>query len=93
MQTAGSLVHGAKAAIGATALRLTSTSTKLNNGLIIQALAGNGQTVYVGIAGVTTGTGLPLLAGVTSPLIPVSDPADVYVVAASGSNEVRFIGS
>lgn len=92
MQTTGPLASGVKTGIGSTAVRLTTTSTPLNSGIYLQALSGNTVPVYIGGLGVTTATGFALAAGAISNLIPVQDAADIYLIAASGSNEVRFIG-
>lgn len=92
MRNSAPIAGGALAAIGGTALKLTATPLQLNNGIYIEALTGNGQTVYVGIVGVTTATGFPLVAGAISPLIGCVDPSTIFVIAPSGSNEVRWIG-
>ncbi len=91
MQTAGKVTGGVKSAIGGTALQLTATSQKLNNGVYVQAPSGNTQPVYIGPSGVTTGNGFAIAAGVTSPLIQCDDPSTLYAIS-SGSQELRWIG-
>jgi hypothetical protein len=59
-------------------------------GIIVQSIAANTQKVYVGGSGVTATTGIELAAG-GSVTLPVFDPRDIYVISASGSQEVHYL--
>ena len=91
MLNAGTLIQGVKAAIGATALQLTTDATPLNNGVRVKSIVGNGAIVYVGLVGVTTSTGYPLSAG-ESELFAVRDASKLFVIATT-SEAVRYQGS
>lgn len=92
MQTSGPLIHGQKGSIGGTALQLTTDASPLNNGVRVKALAGNTNKVYVGLAGVTTGTGYELSAG-NDALFPVKDASTLYVIGLGTVDIVCFEGS
>ena len=87
----GATAHGVKASISSTAVPLTSSTDRPSNGVTITALASNSGPVYIGIDGVTVSTGYPLAAGATSPPIGCVSPSDIYLIAASGAQEVRWI--
>jgi hypothetical protein len=73
-----------------TAEAVTTTPTILaTQGVIVKALSTNTVTVYVGGSGVTT-SGFPLAAG-EDVMLPVRDPADIYVISGSSSQVVRMI--
>lgn len=87
--------HGAKSAIGTTAVALVSAPRRAARGVQLKAAAGNTANVFVGGAGVTAGTldatdGLPLAAG-EGLMIPVDDASKIFLRAASGSQKVFFI--
>lgn len=86
------MVHGQLGSIGLTALQLTATATHLNNGVRVKALAANTHAVYVGLAGVTAGTGYQLSAG-NDALFPVIDASTLYVISAGTGDTVCFEGS
>lgn len=83
--------NGAKTGIGDTAVALTDSTDRPSNGVTIFALATNSAPVYVGKAGVTTSTGYPVAAGAASPIIGCVSPSEIYLIAASGAQEVRWI--
>lgn len=59
-------------------------------GVIVQAPAANTIPVYVGPAGVTTGTGLELVPGAAI-LLPVASQNLLYCVAASSGQKLRIL--
>jgi hypothetical protein len=67
-------------------------SHALNTGVTISALSSNSGVVYVGPAGITSSTGFPLTAG-ASVTLNVPNTNLIYVLAATGSPVVSFIGS
>lgn len=87
--------HGRLNAIGVTALPLVGTPTQAKRGVYVHAPAANPATVYLGNADVTTDTadatdGFPLIAGATSPLLPIEDVSKLYARAASGTTSKLF---
>lgn len=91
------IVHGAKSAIGATALQLTATSEKLVNGLLLVADPSNTGTIYAGKSGVTAGSadatdGIPLAAG-DALTIEVLDPSIIYLIASTTGQKVYYLGT
>ena len=96
--TSGTLYHGSKASIGATALQLTSTSRSLNRGVKVKADAGNSTNfIFVGLSGVTAGTSAPttdgykLAAGEETELA-IDDPSKIYVIGSTTGLAVSWIG-
>lgn len=67
-------------------------SGTLTTGVVLEALSTNAVSVFVGGSGVTTGTGIELPAG-AAVSIPVSNTNKIYVICASGSPVVTWIGS
>ncbi len=63
---------------------------RAGTGVIFKALAGNGQTIFLGDSTVTTSTGFPLAAGDTVSL-NVDDPSKVWAVATSGTQTLCLI--
>jgi hypothetical protein len=83
----------AKIATGGTAVQLTSSSTPLAQGIVVQALKANTAAVYVGPSGVTdagdgTGVGWELQPGQCSPVLPYSNADAVYINAATVGSAV-----
>jgi hypothetical protein len=86
---------GAKSAIGATALQLTSSPTSCQSGVLIRADKANTGTVYVGPAAVTAGTadatdGFPLAAGDII-FIPVVDASLVFAIGSATGQRVFWM--
>lgn len=65
--------------------------------IVVKALAGNGNTVYVGNTGVTTGSGFPLAAGETLTLVADRttnkrlDASAVYVIGGAADQGAALI--
>jgi len=75
----------AQVAVAVTATLIITTRT----GRIAVTLYNQGtQTVYIGITGVTTGTGLALTAGAS---ITINTQAAIYGISASGTQTVAFL--
>jgi hypothetical protein len=64
----------------------------LVNGVAVQALSTNTQTVYVGGSGVTSTTGYPLAAG-QAISFAVANADSVYVLGQNATDVVAFAGS
>ena len=77
--------------VGTTAVQLTATSTPCKKGVLAKALSTNGDKVYVGKSGVTTGTGYELTAGETV-AIEVDNVNKVYAIAGAAGQVVCWIG-
>lgn len=77
--------------VGTTAVQLTGTSTPCKKGVLVKALSTNGDKVYVGKSGVTTGTGYELIAEDTV-TIEVDNVNKVYAIAGAASQKVSWIG-
>lgn len=73
-----------------TASAVALPTTTLNRPACIQALPGNGQTVYLGPAGVTTSTGFPLPPGAGLCNLPISNLNQIFVIAASIGSSVSW---
>lgn len=81
------LYNGAKVATSsAVALGISQDISSIT----VKALAGNTVKVYVGNASVTDATGIELSAS-ESVSLAVKNVADVFIIAPTGSPEVRFI--
>ena len=76
------------------AITVTGTEAKLVGTVALQQRSvlyvfnNSSVTVYLGPTGVTTATGFPLLP---NDYMPLDTNADVYAIAASGSNNVRIL--
>ena len=66
-------------------------TTQVIHSVTVKALSTNTVAVYVGASGVTTSTGIELLAG-ESISLDVTDLATVFVISGSASQVVRYIG-
>lgn len=88
----GPLAHGAKTSIGTSEAALSSSTAKLNRGVVVKALATNPGIVYVGITGVTTSTGFPLYPG-DDVTVEATSASQVYLIGSTTGNEVRWIGA
>jgi len=64
----------------------------LVNGVAVQALSANTQTVYVGASGVTASTGYPLGPG-QAISFAVANADSVYVLGQNATDVVAFAGS
>ena len=82
--------HG-QATIGATAQAVAAAPTPLKRGVHIRAHDTNDAAVYIGVTGVTTGTGYALGPG-EAIFIPVSDLSLLHVAAAHAGDGVSFLG-
>lgn len=99
--------HGQNTSVTGSAAALAA-STLVKTGVCIKALPGNSQVVYVGLSNsVTSSTGFPLSAGesmsfdvswfraaetATGGLAASGDLANVYVIAASGTQGLAYWG-
>lgn len=88
--------HGSLGSIGGTALQLTSTAVKCEQGVIVKADPANaaGTLVYVGGLGVTAASaaatdGFPLSPGEALTL-GVNNPALVYCIGSTTGLKVFF---
>ena len=89
----GPVKNGATTAIGTNAKAISAADVgRLNRGLLLRSLSTNTATLYVGAIGVTAATGWPLEPG-ESLSVECTTCAELFVVAASGSQELRYIGS
>lgn len=85
-------VNGHKTiAVTNTAVAIVTSSTPVKNGVIIQALSGNGASVWVGSSSVTSSNGFELQAGQATSMA-VSDLQTVYVNGTSGDG-ICYIAS
>lgn len=92
----GTFVHGRKSSIGASALQLTSTSSRVSKGVVVKAAVGNSGKVYVGLSNVTADSadatdGFELAAG-ESIAMEIDDPSKVYVIGSAASQKVFWFG-
>jgi hypothetical protein len=93
--TVHSFDHARLAGIGATAVRLTTTSLHATRGVQLKAAATNTGTLYVGNSDVTAGTveatdGFPLTAG-EALFVPVDDPSKVYLIGSAAGQAVHYL--
>jgi hypothetical protein len=84
--------HGAKSAIGGTALQLVATKTICKRGVQVKAAAGNSGKVYVGNSDVTAGSadatdGFELSAS-QGLFVPAQDASTVWVIGSAGGQKV-----
>ena len=79
--------------VSATVTKTALSSFTCKSGVQVKANSANTDTVYVGkYSSLTTANGFPLAAG-ESVFIEVADAATIGVIAASGTQDVRFIAS
>jgi hypothetical protein len=88
--------HGARLSVGTTPIKLTEEYEELDRGLVIKADPDNTAPVYVGREGLSAGEveelcGYPLFPGDTV-TIEIEDASKIYVVAASGTQKVYWLG-
>jgi len=86
-----------KVAVGGTAVKLIAGATPAVQGVVVQALKGNTDQVYVGLTGVTTthdgtGNGWELQPGQCTPVIPVNDASLIFFNSATAGSAVCWIG-
>ena len=74
---------------GAAAAQVT-VMTAAKRGILVKALSTNAASVFVGNSTVTTSNGIELVAG-ESLFIALSDPSDLFVVAAGAGDKLRGI--
>lgn len=88
--------HGAKSAIGTTAVVLSTGEELAGKGILVKAASGNGAAVFVGrSASVTNGSsdatdGFELTAN-QGLEIETDETGDVFLIAASGSQKVYWM--
>jgi hypothetical protein len=87
--TVPSIVSGQQTATSSAA---ALSSHSLKQGVVLQALSTNTVSVFIGPSGVTSSTGLELPAG-GSVTLPVNNTNVVYIVSASDSPAVTFVGA
>lgn len=85
-------VLAAGAVAGQTGAGSTLPANPLEYGVTFTALKANANPIYIGPPGVTTGTGLELQAGMTSPLIPVAN-TDLLAVAGTPGDKVSWLAA
>lgn len=66
----------------------TSPANLATQGVMLQSLSTNTVSVYIGNSGVTTSTGTELQPG-EEIVLPVADPATVYCISGSASQNLR----
>ncbi len=76
--------------VGTSAVQLTSLA--VTQGVNIKALKTNTGLIYVGIAGVTTGTGYPLAAGETL-FLSVDNANRIYAISDTAAQAIAVAGS
>lgn len=86
----GPLVRGVVSAT-TTAAPLSATPKPLVRGVNVKSLSTNGAIVYVGGSDVSAANGYELVAG-QSVQVSADKLGDIYVISASGTQSVRFIG-
>lgn len=64
----------------------------LTQGVILESLSTNTVSIFVGGAGVTTGTGIELLPGGMLG-VAIADTSDIYVICGSTSPIITWLGS
>lgn len=74
--------------VGATAVQLTS-SGNVNGGVVVKALV-PGQTMYLGLSGVTTATGYPM-ADYETLTLEVSNANQLYAIASAAAQSVAVL--
>ena len=74
-----------------TAEALGASPGVVTTALIVRALLGNPDPVFIGKEGVTVSDGIPLYPG-ESMTLNVRDPALVFCIAAGGGNALRVMG-
>lgn len=67
-------------------------SGTLTQGVVIEALAANAASVWVGNASLTAANGYELAAGATVSII-VSNLSNIYILGANTSDKVSWLGS
>lgn len=72
-----------------TAVQLSSDTSEIKNGVIVQALSGNTNSIYIGGSGVTTSNGFELQAGQAASLA-INKLSSVYINGTAG-NGVCYI--
>jgi hypothetical protein len=88
--------HGARLSVGTTPIKLTDEYEELDRGLVIKADPDNTAKVYIGREELNAGetdelSGYPLDPGDTI-TIEIEDASKIYVVAASGTQKVYWLG-
>ena len=83
------IYNGSKTVTTGTAEAIATT--QVIHSVTVKALSTNTVAVYVGASGVTTFTGIELLAG-ESISLDVTNLATVFVISGSASQVVRYIG-
>jgi len=80
---AGVLTGQTSIAVTNTAVQMSTNTSQLKNGVIVQALSGNSDSIYIGASGVTTSTGFELQAGQATSLA-TDKLSNIYVNGTSG---------
>jgi hypothetical protein len=75
--------------VGTAAVALTGSGNV--HGMVIRAIAGTGETIYIGASSaVTTSTGYPMTNGETLTL-EVRNATDIYAIASASSQSVSVL--
>jgi len=82
------LVAPYRVTVGGTAVQLTS-SGNVNGGVVVKAIC-PGQTMYIGISGVTTATGYPLSDG-EAVALGVGNANQIYAIASAAAQSVAVL--
>lgn len=85
------VVFGRTLASTGNAVQLTSSDKDLKNGVIVQALSTNADSVYIGDSGVTTSNGFELQAGQATS-IAVDNINKLYLAGTTGDG-VCWLGA
>lgn len=87
------LLAPGQVAVGVAAVQMHPAGQALQQGVVVTAHPNNpfGSIVYVGIAGVTTGTGFPLAPG-ASLTLPVPNTNQVYLIGSQAALTAAWIG-
>lgn len=84
--------YGNRTVSTGTPVQLSTSSERMERGLLIKSMSANTGVLYIGFdSSVTTGNGYPLSAGQDT-VIPVLDPSFIFVVASATGTDIRFIG-
>jgi hypothetical protein len=79
--------------IAVTTTAAAFATQRLQNGARVKNMAASTSPIYVGAAGVTATTGYEVAVGAESPLIPVKDAAQIFVITSTGTARACLIGN
>lgn len=90
--TTSNLLPPGQVAVGVAAVQMHPAGQAVQQGVIVQAHPNNpiGSIVYVGVAGVTVGTGFPLAPG-ASVTLPIPNTNQVYLIGSQAALTAAWI--